>query len=282
MADKRPRKPDRPPRVEGAVVHLSIEPFCATDLPTLRRQLPPKASHLPNSGSVRWLLKGLNDGVNNFLVQSRRERVSTADEVTRWNGKVERKARELLAALDVPIRINTLPPFADELTSHTVDALTSDEAYNASHRRNDLKLPAKFHEAVRHSIGAVWYIAYIANRAAAEHDLKKKRDRGARRKRSLDNLNAREQFLLNLGWVYQKMSKKTIPRNISIAVTPHPFVRFCQCAFRIVSSRASKFPHALEASDISALESLRNFKSSTIRTGITSRVYDQLNRERGE
>ncbi len=273
---------DPPPRVPGPVIFTPIRPFVVSDLRTLQDHLSMRDRQPFERDAAPSLVDLLNDGVNAFLAQVRRDRANTADETTKWNRKVEAKARELLAALGVrpiypPLSFSTRPPIDDEMPAEIIFALSAEDS---NPMRSYLNLPVSFNDAVRHLIGAVWYLAHVSGQAAAMHDGAKKRGQGERRKRVPDSLDALERFLLHLAIAYEKLSSKKLPKNVYGGASPHPFVRFCQSAFRMIAARAPKFADALEPADIAAFKALRKVKVSAIQADVASRVYERLNRKR--
>lgn len=289
MARKPRLIPQKPPAVPGPIASSRLHLFIVSDLESLWRAASIDVCPKMDDAATIELARLLNHGLDGYVVQARRERFAKAGDATKWNANVGTTARELLAALGVqpifePLSFNDRPPMEEELPAEIVFALASEDT--APEWRSHLGLPATFNDAVRHSIGAVWWLARAAEAADKMHDAAKKRDPAARRKRE-GGLGSRERFVLALAQAFERLSGKKVPKSPHAADTPHPFVRFCLAAFRIAACRISEVAkrqveavYPLLADDIAAVKMLAKVKATSIRDDMRDHVHDRLNCKR--
>lgn len=284
-----PRKPhpQTPPAVPGPVAFSPVRLFAAPDLASLWRATSTDAMPQLDDAAIVELVRILNDGITAYVVQARRDRFATAEDATKWNANVGTKARELLAALGVrpiyePLNFTDRPPMEDELAAEIVFALED----TAPEWRSHLGLPATFNDAVRHSVGAVWWLARAAEASEKMHDAEKKRDPAARRKRE-SGLGSRESFVLALARAFERLSGEKVPKTPHAADTPHPFNRWCLASFGIAAGRIDEVArcmadaaYPLQPDDIDAVKALTDVKASSIRDDMSKHVHARLNRKR--
>lgn len=288
MARKRP-VPHAPPVVPGPVAFSPLRLFVVSDLEPLWRAASADAMPPVDDAAIAELVRILNDGLTAYVVQARRERFATAGDAVKWDNNVSTMARELLAALGVrPIHesrsLADRPPMEDELPAEIVFALASEDT--APEWRDHLGLPATFNAAVRHSIGAVWWLARAAEAAEKMHDVEKKRGAASRRKREA-TLGSRERLVLHLAQAFERLSGEKVPKTPHAADTPHPFNRWCLASFGIaaerideVARRMADAAYPLQPDDIDAVKALTDVKASSIRDDMRNHVHGRLNRKR--